>query len=216
MAQPFAKAASNVSGRTCCSPGKRSGVRLESRWGSCYDMLTTMKKTLLLILALVGLGLFATPKAEAGVSIGIGLPVPFVYPYPYAYGYPAYYGGYPGYYGYGLRWRLLWWRLLSPLWLRSWWLWTRRLWPWLLRSRRWSRLFAATMAAVAVTGSGGGHGRRSRRPPVRPDGQLIMLIFNGRFLQWNRPFHCLASTGGTQPAASQKALINEKPVGQRA
>ncbi len=68
-----------------------------------------MKKLLLVILLLAGLGMCASPKAQAGVFIGIGLPVlpvcPAYYPgyygpYPYYYGRPYAYGC-RGYYGYG-------------------------------------------------------------------------------------------------------------------
>ena len=55
-----------------------------------------MKKLLLLAIALVSFGMFASPQADAGVFIGIGLPVYPVYPV-----YPAYYVPAPYYYGYG-------------------------------------------------------------------------------------------------------------------
>ena len=68
-----------------------------------------MKKILLLLVAMVGLGLLATPKAEAFVGISIGVPVaPVVYgpgPYygPYVYGQP--YGYWRGGYWHGHYWR---------------------------------------------------------------------------------------------------------------
>ena len=52
-----------------------------------------MKKLILVVAALVGLGLFAAPKAEAFVRVNIGLPVPA----PVVYGPGPYYGGYYSY-----------------------------------------------------------------------------------------------------------------------
>ena len=63
---------------------------VETNAESCYDTsATTMKKLLLMIAVLVGVGLFATPKAQAGIFIGLPLPVPVFF------GGPSYYGGYP-------------------------------------------------------------------------------------------------------------------------
>lgn len=71
-----------------------------------------MKKILLLIAIVAGLGMTAAPKAEAytsfGISIGGGYPVyaPYYAGYPgYYYGppQPYYYGYYPYYHGYGRR-----------------------------------------------------------------------------------------------------------------
>ena len=59
-----------------------------------------MKKLLLIIAVLVGLGCFAAPKAEAYIGIRIGVPVVPVAPAPVYYGYGPYYGPYyAGYYG---------------------------------------------------------------------------------------------------------------------
>ena len=82
-----------------------------------------MKKTLVTLAVLVGLGMLATPKAEAFIGISIGVPVapvpivygpspyygPFVYGQPYGYwhggNYHGHYwrGGYYNHYGYGRR-----------------------------------------------------------------------------------------------------------------
>jgi hypothetical protein len=71
-----------------------------------------MKKILLLIAIVAGLGMTAAPKAEAhtsfGISIGGGYPVyaPYYAGYPGCYygpPQPYYYGYYPYYHGYGRR-----------------------------------------------------------------------------------------------------------------
>ena len=71
-----------------------------------------MKKLLLVVAALVGLGMFSAPKAEAFVGISIGVPVPGpVYvgaPYgPYYNGYYSYpvVGYWHGGYWHGRYWR---------------------------------------------------------------------------------------------------------------
>ena len=72
-----------------------------------------MKKLVLLVAVLVGLGCFATPKAEAfiGINIGIPVPAPAVYvgaPYgPYYNGYYSYpiVGYWGGGYWHGRYWR---------------------------------------------------------------------------------------------------------------
>jgi hypothetical protein len=68
-----------------------------------------MKKFLLLLAAVVGLGLVAAPKAEAYTSFGISIGGGGYYPYapyyggyyPYGYGYYAPYPYYSGAYYYG-------------------------------------------------------------------------------------------------------------------
>ena len=70
-----------------------------------------MKKLVLLVAVLVGLGWFATPKAEAFIGISIGVPAPAVYvgaPYgPYYNGYYSYpvVGYWGGGYWHGRYWR---------------------------------------------------------------------------------------------------------------
>ena len=76
----------------------RAGAR--NSWPSAV-LILDMKKLLLVLAALVGLGCSATPKAEAFVAVSIGVPV--VYgpgPY-YGYGYGGYYGPPYGYWAGG-------------------------------------------------------------------------------------------------------------------